>query len=88
LFFFLCSCLQEERYGIGSVRSPSKFFETFGIDVKNKRVEHHLCSFVQVGTMHTEFQKHLRPDGMGIDYSKIDYKFKDPAPDDERQMLE
>ena len=79
---------QEDRYGTGSVRSLNKFFETFGIDVTNKRVEHHLCTFVQGGQMHKDFQKHLRPDGMGIDYSKIDYKFKDPAPSNKHDVLE
>lgn len=38
--------------------------------------------------MHQEFQKHLRPDGMGIDYGKIDYTFKDPRPDLKQELLE
>jgi len=79
---------EEERYGAGSVRTLEKFFKTFGIDVHKKRCEHHLCTFVQGGTMHKEFQKHLRPDGMGIDYSKIDYTFKDPRPDLKQELLE
>ena len=28
--------------------------------------------------MHREFKKFLRPDGMGVDYSKITFRFKDP----------
>eukprot|EP00521_Asterionellopsis_glacialis_P008005 CAMPEP_0195282290 /NCGR_PEP_ID=MMETSP0707-20130614/1227_1 /TAXON_ID=33640 /ORGANISM="Asterionellopsis glacialis, Strain CCMP134" /LENGTH=567 /DNA_ID=CAMNT_0040341247 /DNA_START=108 /DNA_END=1811 /DNA_ORIENTATION=- len=70
---------EEDIYGIGGVRSPELFYETFGIDVKKKTIEAHLCRFVDWGgKMHKAFQKHLRKDGMGIDYSKINFKFKDP----------
>ena len=74
----------EEKYGIGGVesRSPEHFYEIFGIDVKNKSTEGHLCSFVVTGDMHKMFTPFLRADGMGIDYSKIDYKFTDPRPDE------
>ena len=47
-------------------------------DVVKKTTEHHLCRFVESGKMHNTFMKALRPDGMGIDYSKIDFRFKDP----------
>jgi hypothetical protein len=70
--------MQEEKYGLGGVRTPELFYDTFGIDVKNKRTQQHLCSFVETGKMHNQFTKMLRPDGMGIDYSKIDFKFVDP----------
>lgn len=70
--------MQEEKYGLGGVRTPELFYETFGIDVVNKRTEHHLCQFVETGKMHKKFMPFLRPDGMGIDYSKIDYRFTDP----------
>ncbi|KAL3795031.1 hypothetical protein HJC23_006352 [Cyclotella cryptica] len=69
---------EEDKYGLGGVRTPELFYDTFGIDVRNKVTEHHLCSFVETGRMHNEFTKFLRPDGMGIDYSKITYRFKDP----------
>eukprot|EP00560_Eucampia_antarctica_P007781 CAMPEP_0197828214 /NCGR_PEP_ID=MMETSP1437-20131217/4848_1 /TAXON_ID=49252 ORGANISM="Eucampia antarctica, Strain CCMP1452" /NCGR_SAMPLE_ID=MMETSP1437 /ASSEMBLY_ACC=CAM_ASM_001096 /LENGTH=611 /DNA_ID=CAMNT_0043429377 /DNA_START=40 /DNA_END=1875 /DNA_ORIENTATION=+ len=68
---------EEERYGLGGVRTTQKFYETFGIDVVNKVTEHNLCKFVN-GQMHNMFIKHLRSDGMGVDYDKIDYKFKNP----------
>jgi hypothetical protein len=72
---------EEDIYGIGGVRSPEKFYETFGIDVVEKTIQRHLCRFVDIeGRMHKKFTPYLRPDGMGIDYSKIEYKFKDPAP--------
>jgi [Skp1-protein]-hydroxyproline N-acetylglucosaminyltransferase len=71
----------ENLYGIGGVRTPEKFYETFGIDVVKKKTEHHLCRFVDWGgKMHKDFNIFLRPDGMGVDYSKITYRFKDPAP--------
>ncbi|GAX23656.1 hypothetical protein FisN_12Hh230 [Fistulifera solaris] len=73
----------EDIYGIGGVRTPEKFYETFGINVKAKKVEGHLCSFVDTGgKMHYEFSPFLRSDGMGVDYSKINYKFKDPRPNE------
>ena len=66
---------EEEKYGLGGVRTPELFYETFGVDVVNKRTEQHLCQFVETGKMHREFNKVLRPDGMGIDYSKISFRF-------------
>jgi len=76
---------EEDRYGLGGVRTPEKFYEIFGIDVHKKTVEGHLCSFVDGGNgkMHRMFTKYLKSDGMGIDYSKVDYQFKDPRPGQE-----
>lgn len=72
---------EEDVYGIGSVRTPEKFYELFGIDVVKKKTEDHLCTFVDDSAkMHKLFTPHLRSDGMGIDYTDIDYKFKDPFP--------
>jgi hypothetical protein len=73
---------QEDIYGIGAVRTPEKFYEVFGIDVANKKTERHLCRFVESGRMHIQFKKLIRRDGMGVDYSKVNYKFKDPAPNE------
>lgn len=69
---------EEAKYGIGGVRTPEIFYDTFGIDVVQKRAEQHLCRFVESGDMHKKFNPFLRKDGMGIDYRKIIYKFKDP----------
>jgi hypothetical protein len=71
---------EEDIYGLGGVRTPENFYHTFGIDVNKKTVEGHLCKFVDVnnGRMHRLFTPHLRADGIGIDYSKIDFAFKDP----------
>lgn len=73
---------QLDMYGIGAVRTPEKFYEVFGIDVVNKKTERHLCRFVDSGQMHNQFKKLIRRDGMGVDYSKVIYKFKDPAPNE------
>jgi len=75
--------VDEDVYGVGGVRTPEKFYETFGIDVVEKKVENHLCRFVNSnGVMHKQFTPHLRKDGMGIDYSEITYRFVDPAPNE------
>jgi [Skp1-protein]-hydroxyproline N-acetylglucosaminyltransferase len=71
----------EELYGLGGVRTPEKFYDLFGIHVEKKTVEKHLCQFVDTGAkMHKMFTPLLRKDGMGIDYSNVDYKFTDPRP--------
>lgn len=68
--------LQEDIYGLGAVRTPEKFYETFGIDVFKKKAQKHLCRFVADGKMHRMFMPKLRSDGMGIDYATIKYKHK------------
>ena len=69
----------EDIYGIGGVRTPEKFYETFGIDVQKKTIQEHMCSFVHTdGRMHKMFMKELRTNGMGIDYDHINFKFVDP----------
>ena len=68
---------EEDKYGLGGARTPELFYDVFGIDVVKKVAEQHLCKFVETGIMHNDFMKFLRSDGMGIDYSKISYRFKD-----------
>jgi len=75
--------LEEEKYGLGQVRTREQFFQTFGIHPETRTVEEGLCGFVQgsVGSktsMHTQFTPHLRYDKMGIDYSRIDYRHRTP----------
>ena len=72
---------QVHKYGLGKIRKTSRFFEIFGIHVREQRVEHHLCRFVGKPMMRV-FQPALRENRMGLDYDKIDYVFKDPAPDE------
>jgi [Skp1-protein]-hydroxyproline N-acetylglucosaminyltransferase len=67
------------KYGLGRVRATDKFFATFGIHVKEQKVEQHLCRFVGKPMMEV-FLPALRSNGMGLDYDKIHYQFKDPAP--------
>ena len=69
------------KYGLGEVRKVDKFFDVFGIHVKEQTVEHHLCRFVGKPMMKV-FMPALRANGMGLDYDKINYRFVDPAPDD------
>lgn len=71
----------EAKYGLGGARETSKFYEVIGIDVVKKTTQRHLCQFVH-NKMHKMFMKFLRPDGMGIDYDKIDFKWVDPRPKD------
>jgi hypothetical protein len=68
--------VDEEKYGLGHVRDKTQYYQTFGIHPETRTVEDHLCNFVQE-TMHRQFSPHLREDGMGIDYSQIDFEFKD-----------
>ncbi len=65
---------EENLYGLGQVRTPEKFYSTFGIDVVAKKTHKNLCQFVQGGQMHDSFIKKLRSDGMGVDYNLINYK--------------
>jgi len=61
---------EESRYGLGTVRPVSQFYELFLIDpLKRKATQ--LCPFVKNGKMHHDFQPHLRADGLGIDYSAL-----------------
>jgi hypothetical protein len=73
--------IDEDKYGLGHVRSRERYFQTFGIHPDKSSsggtVEGHLCSFVQKD-MHQLFTPYLRPDGIGIDYNNIDYTFQDP----------
>jgi len=60
-----------DRYGVGNVRSVELFYKLFLIDTKNRQSVQ-LCPFVKNGGMHKEFQKYLRKDGLGIDYSHLE----------------
>jgi len=66
---------EEDRYGIGNVRTPEKFYTVFGVNVEAKTTIPNLCDFVSSGIMHRSFMKHLRHDGMGIDYGAITQPF-------------
>jgi len=68
---------EEESYGLGKIRDSQTFFDVFGIHSETHSVEHHLCKFVGKPMM-KEFLPALREDKMGIDYSKISYRFHDP----------
>lgn len=57
-------------YGI-TVRSLELFYKLFLIDAKARKAVQ-LCPFVKTGIMHNDFQKFLRPDGLGIDYTHLE----------------
>lgn len=59
-----------DRYGLGNVRDLSLFYQLFLIDTTARKATQ-LCPFVKSGIMHRDFQPHLRPDGLGIDYSSL-----------------
>jgi len=67
----------EQKYGLGKLRTPEKFYRTFGIHLNTQTVEHHLCSFVGK-PMKEVLSPALRENRMGLDYSKITYEFVDP----------
>lgn len=59
------------RYGVGHARPLALFYKLFLVDPVH-RVANPLCPFVTAGAMHMEFQQHLRPDGLGIDYAYLE----------------
>mmetsp|Transcript_22771 Transcript_22771/g.35144 ORF Transcript_22771/g.35144 Transcript_22771/m.35144 type:complete len:518 (-) Transcript_22771:86-1639(-) len=71
---------EEQKYGMGKVRTSEKFFKTFGIHTDTETVEQNLCRFVG-RPMLAEFKPKLRSNRMGIDYDKITYVFVDPLKD-------
>jgi [Skp1-protein]-hydroxyproline N-acetylglucosaminyltransferase len=68
-----------EKYGVGGVREKETYYRAFGFHTDTQTTEGHLCQFVEE-SMHKKFQPHLRQDGMGIDYSTIDYEYVDAHP--------
>ncbi len=52
------------------VRTTDLFYKLFLINVKERKARQ-LCPFVKTGIMHNSFQKYLRPDGIGIDYTNL-----------------
>lgn len=54
----------------GNVRPLSEFYRLFLINAMERKATQ-LCPFVRSGKMHRTFQQYLKPDGRGIDYSKL-----------------
>ena len=61
---------ETDKYGLGQVRDVDLYYKLFLIN-RTERKAVQLCPFVRPGHMHRDFQKHLRPDGLGIDYGKL-----------------
>mmetsp|Transcript_10863 Transcript_10863/g.32151 ORF Transcript_10863/g.32151 Transcript_10863/m.32151 type:complete len:691 (-) Transcript_10863:598-2670(-) len=66
---------EENMYGLGKVRSVAQFYTCFGVHVGERITERKLCDLVSTGAMHKHFLRHLRNDGMGIDYREIHFRF-------------
>lgn len=77
---------EQEKYGLGRVRRPETFFEIFGIDVKQHRVQQHLCRFVGKPMMN-KFLPALRTNRMGLDYDKINYHYVDTTPANQKARV-
>jgi [Skp1-protein]-hydroxyproline N-acetylglucosaminyltransferase len=77
---------EEHEYGLGKVRSKEQFYKLYGIHTETKTVEDNLCSFVGKPMM-AMFKPHLRKNRMGIDFSKIDFEYKDEQPRKKKQKI-
>lgn len=69
----------EHFYGLGNARPKEKFFQLYGIHTDTKMVEDHLCTYVGKPMMQ-KFKPYLRADRMGIDFTDLDFEWKDPKP--------
>mmetsp|Transcript_49042 Transcript_49042/g.52942 ORF Transcript_49042/g.52942 Transcript_49042/m.52942 type:complete len:621 (+) Transcript_49042:158-2020(+) len=68
---------EEKEYGLGQVRSKEQFYRLYGIHTSTKKVEDNLCQFVGKPMMKL-FKPHLRKNRMGIDFSNVDFAYKNP----------
>ena len=66
---------EEKEYGLGKVRPKEQFYKLYGIHTDTKTVEDHLCSFVGKPMMNL-FKPHLRKNRMGIDFSDVNFEYK------------
>jgi [Skp1-protein]-hydroxyproline N-acetylglucosaminyltransferase len=67
---------EEKEYGLGKVRKKEQFYHLYGIHTDTKKVEDNLCQFVGK-PMQKLFKPHLRKNRMGIDFSDVDFAYKD-----------
>jgi hypothetical protein len=58
------------KYGLGMERTTKLFYDLFLINPTTRTAEQ-LCPFVLTGIMHRAFQRYLRPNGLGIDYTAL-----------------
>ena len=59
------------KYGLGTVRDVELYYKLFLINRVDRKATQ-LCPFVRPGYMHRDFQKFLRSDGLGIDYTHLE----------------
>lgn len=70
---------EEKEFGLGKVRPKEQFYKLYGIHTDTKTVEDNLCQFVGKPMMEL-FKPHLRKNRMGIDFSNVDFAYKNPHP--------
>ena len=72
---------EQSSYGLGNARTPHIFYRTFGISPERSEMEPRLCDFVRGvsphKSMHDQLSPFLRKDGMGIDYGKVGYVYRE-----------
>jgi len=78
---------EEKEYGLGKVRPKEQFYKLYGIHTERKTVEDHLCAFVGKPMM-AMFKPHLRKNHMGIDFSDVDFEYKDEHPKKPKKKLQ
>jgi [Skp1-protein]-hydroxyproline N-acetylglucosaminyltransferase len=61
---------EQDKYGLGRVRTKEQYFQTFGIHPDLETVDNGLCGFVNED-MHLKLTPFLRSNGIGIDYNRI-----------------
>jgi len=59
-----------EKYGLGNVRSISRFYEIFGILPNEQQIVDN-CKETRTGRLHDRLHVFLRKDGLGIDYEMV-----------------
>lgn len=73
VLLFICSMSRFHLMiylGDFTARNISLFYKLFLIDPVHRKARQ-ICPFVKSGIMHRDFTAHLRPDGLGIDYSSL-----------------
>ncbi|KAL3911905.1 MAG: hypothetical protein SGILL_007098 [Bacillariaceae sp.] len=71
---------EELDYGLGKVRPKEQFYKLYGIHTDTKTVgKDNLCTFVGK-PMQNMFKPYLRKNKMGIDFSSVNYEYKNTRP--------
>lgn len=66
-----------EKYGLGNVRSISRFNEVFGVFPESKEIADN-CRDTVSASLHDRLHVFLRKDGLGIDYEVVPHYPRHP----------